>query len=101
MNIKVKRMRIVTNQSVLRAVFELALDDAVVIHSVFLAEKDGRQFVFMPFMTWNDKEGNEHHYNVVELMTEKIKEQILRAVTEAYDSAIKNKSIEEGRENNV
>ena len=100
MNIKVKRMRIVTNQSVLRAVFELALDDAVVIHSVFLAEKDGRQFVFMPFMTWNDKEGNEHHYNVVELMTEKIKEQILRAVTEAYDSAMEKESKDERRDEN-
>ena len=101
MNIEVKRMRIVTNQSVLRAVFTLTLDDAVVIHSVFLAEKDGRQFVFMPFMTWNDEEGQEHHYNVVDLMTEEIKEQILRAVSEAYDSAMKQKSKNEGREKNV
>ena len=101
MNIEVKRMRIVTNQSVLRAVFTLTLDDAVVIHSVFLAEKDGRQFVFMPFMTWNDEEGQEHHYHVVDFMTDEIKEQILRAVTEAYDSAMKQKSKNEGREKNV
>ena len=101
MNIKAKIIRTVTDRPVLRAVCDVILDDAMVIHHVLLAENGDKSFVFMPYQTWTDEAGKTRYFDVVELMTAEIKEQILRAVSEVYDSAMKQKSKNEGREKNV
>lgn len=101
MNIEAKVTRTVKNQPVLRAICDILVDDAVLIHNILLAEADGKYYVFMPCRTWTDEAGKTHYYDIVELMTEEIRQQILHAVVEAYDSVMKEKSNNEGREENV
>ena len=55
----------------------------------------------MPNRTWTDADGKTRYFDVVELMTDEIRQKILHAVVEAYDSVMKEKSNNEGRENNV
>lgn len=100
MNIKAKIIRTVTDRPVLRAVCDVILDDSMVIHHVLLAENGDKSFVFMPYQTWTDEAGKTKYFDIVDLLTEEIKEQILRAVTEAYDSAMEKESKDERRDEN-
>ena len=101
MTIKAKITRIVNGLPVLRAISDILIDDAVLVHNILLSEAGGEYYVFMPYRTWTDEAGKTHYYDIVELMTEEIRQQILHAVVDAYDSVMKEKSNNEGREENV
>jgi len=83
MTIKAKITRIVNGLPVLRAISDILIDDAVLVHNILLSD------------------GKTRYFDVVELMTDEIRQKILHAVVEAYDSAMKEKSNNERRENNV
>ena len=99
--IKAKITRIVNGLPVLRAISDILIDDAVLVHNILLSEAGGEYYVFMPYRTWTDEDGKTRYFDVVELMTDEIRQKILHAVVEAYDSVMKEKSNNEGRENNV
>ena len=101
MTIKAKITRIVNGLPVLRAISDILIDDAVLVHNILLSEAGGEYYVFMPYRTWTDEDGKTRYFDVVELMTDEIRQKILHAVVEAYDSVMKEKSNNEGRENNV
>ena len=101
MTIKAKITRVVNGLPVLRAISDVLIDDAVLVHNILLSEAGGKYYVFMPNRTWTDEDGKTRYFNVVELMTDEIRQKILHAVVEAYDSVMKEKSNNEGRENNV
>ena len=101
MNIKAKINRIFSDKASMRAISEVVIDDAVVIHGVRLMERDGRQYLAMPFRTWKDKTGEELSRDVAHPITSEARQQMLRAVLEAYDSAMKEGLQDEGREENA
>ncbi len=101
MTLKVKINRVFTNKPSMQAICEIVIDDAVVIHDVRLMEKDGRQYITMPYRKWKDKAGEERVLDVAHPVTAEARQKMLRAVVNAYDSVMEKGLNEEGRNEDV
>ena len=102
MNIKAEIKHIFQNKEPLKATADITLDDAVVIHDVWLLEKDKRTYITMPYKTWKNKAGEKRGRDVVHPITSSARQQMQDAVVKAYERALQeHERQEEGREKNA
>lgn len=89
MEIKAEIKRFVKNKPI-KAFADVLIDNAFVVHSVGVVEKDGERFISMPRTTWKNKQGEKMSGDVCHPISSSARNAIQDAVFAAYDSVAAN-----------
>lgn len=69
-----------------KAVCDVTLDGAFVIHGVKLIKGQKGDFVSMPSDTWENSQGEVKHKDIVHPLNSEIRTQLFKAVSNAYEA---------------
>lgn len=69
-----------------KAICDLTLDDAFVIHGVKLIKGQNGDFVSMPSDKWKNTQGDVKHSDIVHPLDSDTRAQLFKAVSVAYDA---------------
>ena len=87
MKIDAKVVKIFDNGNV-KAICDVALDDAFAIHGVKLIKGQNGDFVSMPSDKWKNTQGDVKHSDIVHPLDSDTRAQLFKAVSAAYDAYI-------------
>jgi len=86
MNFAVKVRSIIDNETALKAVCSVTMDDRFVVHGVKVITTKKGSFITMPFETRKDSEGNEVRKDVFHPITSEARKAMEEAVLAAYEA---------------
>ena len=92
MELTVKVHRIFENDSPVKAVCSVTLDEAYAAHGVKVIETQNGTFVGMPYETFKDQEGNDKRRDLFHPVTADARLELDKAVLAAYSAAKKLKA---------
>ena len=95
MELTVKVHRIIENDSPVKAVCSVTLDEAYAVHGVKVIESQKGTFVAMPYETFRDQEGNEKKRDLFHPVTADARFELDKAVLAAYAAAKTTKTLAE------
>ena len=71
-------------EGTMKAVADVSIDDAFLIHGVKLIDGNKGTFISMPSNAWQDKEGKYHHDDIVHPVNSETRAEMFKAVKAAY-----------------
>ncbi len=86
MNVKAKIKKVIDDESLVKAIADIVIDDSVIIHGVKLIEKNGGRYVSMPTVSWTNVEGEKIIRDVVHPVSYSARKTIVDAAFGAYDT---------------
>lgn len=85
MNLKANIKKLYKDRKQIKALADVVIDNAVVIHGIKVCEGENGKYVLMPSFRWTNKDGESVTTNVCYPINEEVRTEINDAVLGAYE----------------
>jgi len=85
MIIKAEIKKRINGDKAIKAIADVVIDNAVVIHGIGVVETERKRYITMPNSQWKDKDGEAKQRDVCHPISSAARKQIEDAVFEEYD----------------